>query len=68
MRAAATAAIISAVGGLLDYRVGTPQVRAYPAPDGTMVVKLTLSRAPGFVAYLRAPGGRMLGAGGRTES
>lgn len=63
MRAAALAVVASLIGGAAYYKVGTPVVRAYPSADGTMVVKLTLSRFPGFVAYLRTSGAPMLGRG-----
>ncbi len=55
--------LLASLLGLAYYKVGAPQVDAYPAPDGRMVIKLSLSRAPGFVAYLRTSGKGKLGAG-----
>lgn len=55
MRPAWIAVLLSLLG-VAYLRVGTPSVRAYPSPDGTMVLKLTLSRAPNFVAYVRSGG------------
>ena len=65
MRPTWVALLLSLLGlGATYYTVGSPVVRAYPSADGTMVVKLTLSRAPNFVAYLRTGGTRQLDAGG----
>ncbi len=55
--------LLASLLGLAYYKVGAPQVDAYPAPDGRMVIKVSLSRAPGFVAYLRTSGKGKLGAG-----
>ena len=55
-------AVIGALVGITYYRIGAPSVKAYPSADGAMVLKVTLSRAPGFVAYLRTSGGPALGA------
>lgn len=63
MKSPLLAALLTVLGSLTYYKVGTPVVRAYPSSDGTMVVKLTLSRMPGFVAYFRTSGGRALGSG-----
>lgn len=60
MRPALATALAALFGGLTYYVIGKPVVRAYPAPDGTMVVRLTLSRLPGFVAYFRTSGGHAL--------
>ncbi|MDQ3856281.1 MAG: hypothetical protein M3281_07810 [Chloroflexota bacterium] len=68
MRPAFIVALLTALGGLTYYKLGTPSVHAYPSPDGTMVVKLTLSRAPWFVAYFRASGSRKLGSGSRSSA
>ncbi len=63
------ALLLSLLGVSAAYRrLGTPVVRAYPSPDGTMVIKLTLSRAPNFVAYLRSGGNRQLSSGGDTAA
>lgn len=66
MRPGWLALLLSISGlGAVFLKLGTPVVRAYPSPDGTMVIKLTLSRTPGFVAYLRSgAGNRRLGSGG----
>ncbi len=60
---AAWAVLLISLAGAAAYKLGTPVVRAYPAPDGTMVIKLTLSRAPGFVAYLRSGGHKEIEGG-----
>lgn len=62
MRPAWIAVLLSLLG-VAYLKVGTPSVRAYPSPDGTMVLKLTLSRAPNFVAYVRSGGRAVLHAG-----
>lgn len=62
MKALWAALLISLLGGAA-YRFGTPVLRGYPAPDGTMVFKLTLTRAPGFVAYLHSGGKKELESG-----
>ena len=61
-------AVIGALIGLTYYRVGTPSIKAYPSADGALVLKLTLSRAPGFVAYLRTSDARALGPGKALRS
>lgn len=33
-------------------RFGRPQVSAFPSSDGNLVLKVTLTKTPGFVAYL----------------
>ena len=68
MRGALVAAVVSVLGGVLYYLIGTPVIRSYPSPDGTMVVKLTLSRTPGFVAYFRTSRGRGLLSASREEA
>ena len=65
MRPAWIAVLLSVLGATY-LKVGVPSVRAYPSPDGTMVLKLTLSRAPNFVAYLRSGSRRGLQAGERS--
>ena len=59
-------ALLASLLGLGVFKVGVPQIQAFPSTDGTMVLKLSLSRAPGFVAYLRTGGKRQLGAGEPT--
>ncbi len=56
-------ALIASLLGLAYYKVGAPQFHAYPAPDGRMVIRLSLSRAPGFVAYLRTSSRKEIGTG-----
>ncbi len=55
-------ALMGALVGGAYYKLGTPSLQAYPAPDGATVMKLSFSRAPWFVAYFRTPK-RALGAG-----
>ncbi len=66
MKALFVALFLTAFGGAF-YKLGTPSVRTYPAPDGTMVVRLTLSRAPWFVAYFRTGARRALPGGSGAE-
>lgn len=56
-------AFLASLLGLTYYRIGNPQIHAFPSTDGTMVIKLSLSRAPGFVAYFRTGGKRELESG-----
>jgi hypothetical protein len=61
MKAAAWLALLcSTLLGAVLIKIGAPVIRTYPSTDGSMVVKLSLSKAPGFVAYLRTGGSRVL--------
>lgn len=57
MKAAAWLAVLcSTLLGAAIFKIGAPVIRTYPSTDGSMVVKFSLSKAPGFVAYLRTGG------------
>ncbi len=69
MKAAAWLAILcSTLLGAAIFKVGAPVIRTYPSTDGSMVVKLSLSKVPGFVAYLRTGGGPALQSGATERS
>ncbi|MBA2362196.1 MAG: hypothetical protein H0V86_01535 [Chloroflexia bacterium] len=69
MRSSAWLAVLgSSLLGAAIFKVGTPVVRTYPSTDGSMVIKFSLSKAPGFVAYLRTGGGRSLQSGSGDAS
>lgn len=69
MKAGAWVAVLcSTLLGAAIFKIGAPVIRTYPSTDGSMVVKLSLSKAPGFVAYLRTGGGPALQSGPSENS
>ncbi len=62
------AVLCSMLFGAAFLKVGSPVIQTYPSTDGSMVVKLSLSKAPGFVAYLRTGGDPALQSGSVERS
>lgn len=44
--------LFMALVGAAWAKFGRPQVSAFPSSDGNLVLKVTLTRTPGFVAYV----------------
>ncbi len=69
MKSAAWLAVLcSTLLGAAIFKIGAPVIRTYPSTDGSMVDKLSLSKTPGFVAYLRTGGGPALQSGSAERS